>query len=75
MNTSSLLQIIEVGLKAEGFDGLWNEVGPCGCLIGNLSPGDCLAEECQPGYRRAGCSDGCGQGCNWHVVPDKRGTA
>lgn len=42
--------IIEVGLTASGYDGLVFR-GICGCLIGDLSPGNCLSDECQAAYK------------------------
>lgn len=49
MNT---LRLLEAGLKANGFDGLVVP-GTCGCLIGELSPGNCLSEQCEGGYKHA----------------------
>lgn len=45
-----VVEILEQGLKAAGFDGL---VMPatCGCLIGDLSPGNCLSDQCEAGYK------------------------
>ena len=45
-----LIEIIESGLKQNGFDGLVN-YGQCGCLIGDLSPGDCLDRVCCGAYK------------------------
>ena len=45
-----LFEIISAGLKANGFDGLVVP-GECGCLIGDLSPGDCMSEYCNGAYK------------------------
>jgi hypothetical protein len=42
--------ILEQGLKANGFDGLVVP-GTCGCLIGDLSPGNCLSDQCEAAYK------------------------
>lgn len=46
----SLLDVLADGLKASGFDGLFTP-GICGCLVDDLSPGNCLSESCKPGYK------------------------
>lgn len=48
----NLLEVLEKGLRTEGFDGLVVP-GVCGCVIGDLSPGNCLREECELGYKHA----------------------
>lgn len=47
-----MIEIMEAGLKANGFDGLVVP-GVCGCLIGDLAPGDCLCNSCEAGYKHA----------------------
>jgi len=45
-----IIEIIEIGLKTKGYDGLY--VGECcACEIGDLSPGNCLDDRCTPGYK------------------------
>lgn len=44
-----LLDIIAIGLKAEGYSGLVCP-GVCGCRIDDLSPGGCLDDGCLPGH-------------------------
>ena len=46
----SLIEIVSAGLKANGFDGLVNP-GVCACVCDDLSPGGCLTEDCNPGYK------------------------
>lgn len=48
----SILVILEQGLKTAGFDGLVVP-GTCGCLIGDLSPGNCLSDQCEAAYKHA----------------------
>lgn len=46
-----IIEIVEDGLKQNGFDGLVNP-GLCGCLIGDISPGgDCIHGNCEGGYK------------------------
>lgn len=45
-----VIAIIEAGLKANGFCGLVIP-GTCGCVIGDLSPGDCLSHDCEAAYK------------------------
>lgn len=46
----SLVEIIEFGLVRHGYDGLV-QPGVCGCLLGDLSPANCVTDQCCPGYR------------------------
>jgi hypothetical protein len=44
-------EIIKEYLEKNGYDGLFNVDGECGCEINNLNPcGECLAD-CEPGYK------------------------
>jgi hypothetical protein len=52
-----VIQIVEIGLKGVGFDGLVIP-GTCGCVIGDLSPGNCLSETCQGGYKHTHSTTG-----------------
>jgi hypothetical protein len=63
----SLIEIVESGLKAAGFDGLVNP-GTCGCLIGDLSPGTCISESCEGGYKHVHSKTG-----DWIVSIRKNG--
>lgn len=45
-----VIAIIEAGLKANGFDGLVVP-GTCGCVIGDLSPGNCLSDDCEAAHK------------------------
>jgi len=42
-------EITEQYLRANGYDGLYNENGECGCERGDLMPCDCTGiEDCEP---------------------------
>lgn len=45
-----VLQIIEAALTTNGFEGLVVP-GQCGCIIGDLSPGNCLSDNCEAGFK------------------------
>lgn len=47
-----LLDVIEVGLEAAGYNGLVYP-GACMCKLENLSPNGCLEFGCTPGYLHA----------------------
>jgi hypothetical protein len=44
-------EIIKEYLKANGFDGLFNEEGECACEINDLATCGCIFMDCEPGYR------------------------
>ena len=46
---SKLIKIIAEGLEKSGFGGLVVP-GICGCKRDDLSPGNCLTDDCDPGY-------------------------
>jgi len=43
------LQIVEEYLKANGFDGLWND-SECGCSVDDLAPCNESFSRCKPGH-------------------------
>lgn len=45
-----VIAIIKSGLETNGFDGLVVP-GTCGCVIEDLSPGNCLSENCEAAYK------------------------
>jgi len=57
----SVYQLAERALRLQGFDGLWNFDGDCACVVGYLSPHECMSEQCIPGYRGT-CPPECGCG-------------
>lgn len=61
----NVLQVLAVGLKAEGFDGLVTP-GRCGCLADDLAPGGCLCDACEPGYKHTHSVTG-----EWIVSPHR----
>ena len=45
-------QIVATWLKENGYDGLYDEDGECGCWAGDeLMPCEGFAEHCMPGYK------------------------
>ena len=74
----NIKEIVSDYLKKNGYDGLYNPVEPCGCLLDDSMPGYewCNQLECQPGFRHdIGVDEECGcdgEGTtHWHVGPDK----
>lgn len=65
MNTK---EIVVAHLKANGLDGLVAECRECACLVDDLMPCDDPGQGCEAGHKVDGCSDDCGQGCDWHIV-------
>jgi hypothetical protein len=71
-NPKTVMDIIRQYLRREGYDGLVDAEGECGCLIDDLAP--CESDEivgCRPGYKYLcrGCEADCCQPGpdNWHV--------
>ena len=66
--------IVEQYLKANGYDGLYNPVGECGCEIGDLAP--CCEHQmhCEAAHKVPCTGAECDWGgdCKWHMVPGKR---
>lgn len=50
MTTPDVLTMVRASLQADGYDGLVNDT--CGCGLDDLSPGGCMAQECQAAYKR-----------------------
>ena len=46
----NLIDIVKDGLKINNYDGLVNP-GLCGCELTDLSPGNCITDDCIPGYK------------------------
>jgi len=63
--------IVREYLKANGYDGLWNE-WDCGCHLGDLFPCTDMMGHCEPGYKTEGCSEDCGEDCEYHISRDKK---
>lgn len=59
----TLMQIIESGLREMGAQGLYNDIGECGCMIGDLQPcGQPCFENCEPAWNNEvrAKEEGCG---------------
>ena len=64
--------IIPQYLKNNGYEGLVSGEG-CGCSLDDLMPcGGEFAMGCEAGYKVPGCTEECGQGCDFHIFPGKR---
>jgi hypothetical protein len=61
------IEIIEAGLRANGFSGLVLP-GVCGCVVGDISPGECLSEQCYAAYRHEHSN-----GSDWITSTEKDG--
>ena len=47
----NVLRIVEQYLRANDYDGLFNEHAECACLVADLAPCGQIGGDCQPGYR------------------------
>lgn len=50
-STHDVSEIVEEWLLLHGFDGLYNELGECGCGFGDFAPCGCLSGDCEAAYR------------------------
>lgn len=62
-------ELVKIGLRQGGYDGLWSADGECGCVVDDLSPGDCMTEHCKAGHRTPCPSPDydCDGDCGWHI--------
>lgn len=68
----SVREIVENWLLKNGYDGLADEYGECGCELEDVMPCDePHAESCVAGHK-VECQ--CGEGCEWHMAPGPRET-
>ena len=72
-----LIQIVEYGLRKNGYDGLFVD-DRCACKVGDLAPCGCLAEGCCPGVLID--IESCGNctrqhPCDFHIGPKPKGDA
>lgn len=65
--TPTVADLVEEGLRAKGYDGLYCE--GCGCRVDDLFPCMEWNDDCRAGYS-APCPDTCGDH-DWHIVPVK----
>jgi len=54
---SNVIELVKQSLASNGFDGLYVS-GTCGCEIYELSPGECLCESCEGGYKKTHSGSG-----------------
>jgi len=75
MSNPEVKDLVQIGLRERGYDGLYNEELGCACLVDDLMP--CVFEnnKCEAGYRipcpgPEECSEG---GCDsFHIVRERR---
>ena len=69
--------IVKEYVEKNGYDGLWNEDGECGCEISNLVPCGEICSNCKPGFKKycKDCdNDECNlraDGCEWCMMRSK----
>lgn len=63
--------IVEKYLNDNGYDGLWNDEGPCGC-DGSAPCGDGPYPECCAAHKGAPGVDSNGDWCDFLYYPDRR---
>lgn len=68
-DTPDVYDMVASYLIDNGFDGLYNENGECACTVDDLSPAACMSYECVAGYYHKGCTEDCGNGCSFHIMP------
>ena len=76
MSNPDVLDLVQIQLKAKGFDGLYHDTGECACLLDDLAPCGQIESHCIAGYKalctpdceHEGDSDGPGA---WHVQGSK----
>jgi len=67
-------QMIKSYLEQNGFDGLFCD--ECGCSLDDLMPcGGDWAIKCRAGYKHQGCTEECGEGCDFHIKAEKTNDA
>ena len=62
----NITKIIKLGLEQTGHDGLVCP-GICGCEKEDISPGNCLTDTCEPGYKHTHSVSK-----DWIISTDKR---
>lgn len=66
--------MVKQWLEDNGYDGLYCDIGECGCSKDDLFP--CYREgiaSCKPGYKEACTKDNCpeGGGCAYHITSER----
>lgn len=70
MGPPNLKELVAEKLKADGFDGFYNEDGECACEVSDLFPcGEPSMTGCRAGYKGPCDASNCanGGGCNFHI--------
>lgn len=69
----NIKEIVKAFLEKNGFDGLFDDLGACGCENSDLMPCDESVWNCLPGYKIKCDPESCelGGDCEWHISPEK----
>jgi len=62
--------MVKAFLDRGGYDGLYNLDDRCSCSLDDFIPCGRIESDCVAGYYQVGCTNGCGEGCDFHIVPD-----
>lgn len=68
----TVLDMVREALQRDGYDGLSNYLIGCACRLDDLASCDEPSRDCEAGWERPGCDEGCGDGCDFHIVPGRR---
>lgn len=68
---TTVLEMVKQHLEAHGYDGLYSPHADCACERDNLAPCEEIGNDCEAGYRVEGCHEDCGEGCMFHIMPEK----
>lgn len=71
----NLVELLERGLRAESFDGLYSDDGECACLVGNLAPCGEPSPRCAAGYVTKECPEGLDPEAEFFIVPNRPNAA
>lgn len=64
------LAIVEGWLRINGYDGLYNWSGECGCVLGDLQPCGADFSQCKPGYKQPPPGEDDDPGADFIVGPE-----
>ena len=67
----TVIEIVCEYLKREGFDGLYNVDGECGCLIAHMEPCEEMRSDCKPGYKHPCIGGDCDGDYEWSIEKEK----
>lgn len=65
MSDKTVKDVMLAYMDANGYDGLYDDTGECGCVKSDLMPCGCANIDCRFGVRVPGESSECG----WAIIP------